>query len=267
MTAKFTNRHFEHVIEFVRLAGDSALDQWKSFDIVKVKDIGGDLATNLDQDIEKAFHKLCLKTFPGCGFKGEEFPHLNIESSNGYTWHIDPIDGTKNFAHEVPLWSVTVSLVKDGRQPIFGVIYNPVSKQLYAATEGHGAYLNGQRLAYNAFEDSAKIQLAIDFFIRQENPARKIKQDALLAELFHSFYRVRSVGSGSLSLAWLAQGHFGGYFSWGLTEDKFTDIAAGLIIAEEAGATVRLESLDGASSVLAVGSTPICDMLLTLADV
>ncbi|MFF4391971.1 MULTISPECIES: inositol monophosphatase family protein [unclassified Streptomyces] len=265
MMLEFADHLFEQIIDFVKSAGDSAFEQWRSFDVVEIKDIGGDLATNLDREIERAFHGLCREVFPGCGFRGEELPDLRTESSNGYTWNIDPIDGTKNFANEVPIWSVTVSLEKNGT-PIFGVIYNPVSRQLYTAMAGRGAYLNGRRLSFNAPADPARMQLAIDFFMRQEDPAKKARQDDLLAELFHSFYRVRSIGSGSLSLGWLAQGHFGGYLSWGLTENKFIDIAAGLVIAQEAGATVRIESLDGSSSVLVVGSEPTCDMLLALAN-
>ncbi|MER7756677.1 inositol monophosphatase family protein [Kitasatospora sp. NPDC097643] len=264
MTPEFADHHFEQVIDFVKSAGDSAFDRWRSFDVVEIKDIGGDLATNLDREIERAFHGLCREVFPGCGFKGEELPELSTESRNGYTWNIDPIDGTKNFASEVPLWSVTVSLEKDG-EPVFGVIYNPVSRQLYTAAEGRGAHLNGRRLSYHAPTDPARMQLAIDFFMRQEDPAKKSRQDDLLAELFHSFYRVRSIGSGSLSLAWLAQGHFGAYLSWGLTENKFIDIAAGLVIAREAGAVIGIESLDSGSSVLVVGSERTCDLLLELA--
>ncbi|MEV0533752.1 inositol monophosphatase [Kitasatospora sp. NPDC050463] len=264
MMLEFADHQFERVIDFVKSAGDSALDRWRSFDVVEIKDLGGDLATNVDHEIERAFHGLCREVFPGCGFRGEELPDLSTGSSNGYTWNIDPIDGTKNFASEVPIWSVTVSLERNGT-PIFGVIYNPVSRQLYTATEGRGAFLNGRRLSYHAPADPARMQLAIDFFMRQDDPAKKARQDELLAELFHSFYRVRSIGSGSLSLAWLAQGHFGGYLSWGLTEDKFIDIAAGLVIAKEAGAVIGMESLDSGSSVLVVGSARTCDTLLALA--
>ena len=90
------------------------------------------------------------------------------------------------------------------------------------------------------------------------------KQNVLLSQIYDSFYRVRSIGSGSLSLAWLSQGHFGAYFSWGLTEDKYSDIAAGLLIAEEAGAVVRIIKIHNEKSAVAVGSVQTTDFLLSL---
>lgn len=74
MMLEFADHHFEQVIDFVKSAGDSALDRWRSFDVVEVKDIGGDLATNLDREIERAFHGLCRDLFPGCGFRGRSCP-------------------------------------------------------------------------------------------------------------------------------------------------------------------------------------------------
>lgn len=263
MSKELASIDFKPVIEFVKHEGDLAMRNWKSFSVAEYKDEGRDLSTNLDQEIEKRFYYLCKKHFPGFGFKGEEYPHLYNQGSSEYIWHIDPIDGTKNFAAEVPLWSVTVSLVKND-EPVFGLIYNPTTQQFYSATKGLGAYLNHKRLSVRLMSNSRSQQLAIDFFMPQKNDFDRDIQNTLLAKLYDSFYRVRSIGSGSLSLAWLAQGHFDAYFSWGLTTDKFSDIAAGLIIAKEAGATVEIAKLKNDKAMVAVGDVNIVNKLIDL---
>ncbi len=260
----FEKIDFTKVEQFVKSAGDDALEHWKDFNIIKYKDRGRDLSTNIDLRIEGQFHKFCKTNFPKFGFKGEEFPELTSEGQGHYIWQIDPIDGTKNFAKGIPLWSVTASLMRND-SPVFGIIYNPVTKQMYIAKAGGGAYLNGQPVIIPTdAQDTEYLQLAIDFFMPQPTEQERSKQNALLAQLFNSFYRVRALGVGSLSLAWLTQGHFGAYFSWGLTQDKYTDIAAGLIIAQEAGATVRTEDIGNKKRAVAVGSKEVVNFLISL---
>lgn len=257
------NDKFQRVVDFVTAAGDDALRRWADSKVVALKDGGRDVATDLDQKIEREFYDLCGEYFAEHGFKGEEFPELVRDGVSGYTWHIDPIDGTKYFASEIPLWSVTVSLVKD-IEPLFGVIYNPVSKQLYWAEKGKGAYLNGKRLAIRADTEPKAMQLAVDFFMHQDSADKKLQQDALLSKLFDKFYRVRSLGTGSLSLAWLAQGHFGAYLSWGQTINKFSDIAAGIVIAEQAGATIHIKRLGDGTMAVIVGGKKTANYLLAM---
>lgn len=264
MNSPAISSKYHKVIEFVRAAGDEALASIADAAVVKTKDAGRDVTTNLDQKIEKEFYELCKAEFPEDGFVGEEFSDLVIAGVSGYTWQIDPIDGTKFYAKGIPLWTVSVALTKGG-ESVFGIIYNPTSKHMYVAEEGKGSYLNDQRLTMAQDLQIDSTQLAIDFFIPQNDAAKKAEQDRLLAVLFNDFYRVRGIGLGSLSLAWVAHGLFSAYLGWGLTPDKFVDVAAGLIIAQEAGAKSIMVPLPYKDEVASIVAAPqIADYLAEL---
>ncbi|MCA9386138.1 hypothetical protein KC717_05820, partial [Candidatus Dojkabacteria bacterium] len=148
---------------------------------------------------------------------------------------MDPIDRTKFFAAGIPSWVVTIALTK-GEEGKLGFIYNPNSQQLYSAIQGEGAYLNNERIELNKELDPAKLQVAIDTFQKFDDEDFYQEILTLNNKLVDTFYRVRALGTGALSLAWLSQGFFGAYVDYARKTSKQIDVVGGLLIASEAGA-------------------------------
>jgi len=248
----------DEVSGFIKLHGDRVYEHWDEVTVAEEKD-AVDISTNFDVEIEKLFAEFVSVHFPEHGFKGEELSELNREGE--YVWHIDPIDGTKYFIKGVPLWGLTLALVK-GDEPVLGVIYNPVAKQLYTAYQGGGAFMNEKKLEINPETDPAKVQLVWDLTTwKYEWEKYKDKLTGASAQLMSTFYRVRALGNGAYSLAWLAQGLFGAYADPYRHKDKFVDIAAGVLIAKEAGAAVYRNPLGNDLEQLIIAKSELIDVI------
>jgi myo-inositol-1(or 4)-monophosphatase len=175
--------------------------------------------TEADKSVEDFLRSELAKCFPGIEVLGEE-----VESGveKDIAWVVDPIDGTANFVAGVPIWAVSVGLVKSG-VPTMGAVYYPAFEELYIAQEGKGAWLNDRRI-----------------FARQDS---QIRHDDLLGLSTLSIKRmkvnlpckVRSLGTAVACFTFVAKGSFIGGV---LTDNRVWDIAAGWIIAKEAGADV-----------------------------
>lgn len=241
------NKICQKTSKFILKEGNLILKKQKNLSLKFHKD-GIDLSTNFDTDLEKKFSDFVKINFKDHGFFGEEIPALNRHGE--YTWYFDPIDGTKYFAKEIPLWSISAALVETKTQkPILGIIYNPVSKQIYTAIKNKGAFLNNKRLGISKNKNSSELQIAIDLSLDLKN-----KSNLWLSGLIKKFYKVRMIGNGSLALAWLAQDMFGAYLD-PRRISKEVDIAAGLLIAEEAGASIFIKNLDKKRRQIIVGQS------------
>ncbi|KXK26445.1 MAG: Inositol-1-monophosphatase [candidate division WS6 bacterium OLB20] len=235
--------------DFLVKEGDRVNKNWTSMTITDLKDGGADVSTNFDREIEKNFYDFISKHFPDDGFIGEEFPELQKDGED--IWMIDPIDGTKFFAAGIPLWSTTVSRIKKGQSLAdIGVVYNPVSEQLYIASEGNGTTLNGVPVFLKEETDITKLQVSIDVSATSVGESDFTDEVHRMIDILErNFYRARMLGSGALSLAWLAQGFFGAFVDPVREEKKLVDIAGGLLIAKEAGAEIRHHQFSDNSSV------------------
>lgn len=237
----------EFAQNWARTSGDDAKEHWGSASIAETHHGGADISTDVDKKLELKFYNSVQESYPEFGFKGEEFPELN--RSGDYTWLIDPIDGSKYYALGIPLWCTTMALVDSTGKPVVGVVYNPVSSQMYTAIVGQGAFLNGTRLAISdskfAGLSLAKRQLVWDTVINFEiDSAETIEHLTEINKRFQkNVYRLRFLGSGPLSLCWLAQGFFAAFVDIYRDPAKYVDIAAGVLIAEEAGAVVERREL------------------------
>lgn len=146
------------------------------------------------------------------------------------TWIIDPIDGTTNFVHGIPIIGISIGLAVN-KKVVIGFVYNPVTNEFFSAAKGKGAFLNGKRIHSSKNEDlneaiiSNETSLARIPFLRDRTMARLLKA----VEVAQG---VRCIGSAAISLCYVATGGFDGYFTDGL---KCWDVAAGQIIIEEAG--------------------------------
>jgi myo-inositol-1(or 4)-monophosphatase len=210
----------------VREAGQIALDRYRRRDSLTIERKGRqDFVSEADKACEEFVAGALLKAFPGDAFLGEEGGAQN--TGGAATWIIDPIDGTSNFIAGIPIWCVSLGLVIGGKS-VLGIIYNPVTEELYAAQAGEGAFLNGQRIRASAARKLDEARLGLGFSYR-----RPVKEhvDAVTACLEASCEYTR-FGSGALGMAFAADGRLDGYYE---AHINAWDVAAGLVLVTEAG--------------------------------
>ncbi len=188
------------------------------------------LATEMDTRSERAIVETLRAAFPGHGIIAEEETSMRNES--GYLWIIDPLDGTTNYAHGYPCFSVSIALEHNG-EIITGVVYDPMRDELFAARKGMGATLNGRKIRVTGVDTLIKSLLATGFPYD-----RKISEKNNL-DYFHDLLmasqEVRRDGSAALDLCYVASGRFDGFWELKL---KPWDVAAGSLIVTEAGGAV-----------------------------
>jgi myo-inositol-1(or 4)-monophosphatase len=188
-----------------------------------------DLVTQADKRSEDAIVTRLTKYFPEHSIAAEE--GTGHESGSEFRWHVDPLDGTTNFAHGYPCFSVSIALAQRGAL-LAGVVYNPFYDELFAAARGGGATLNGKRIFVSRVDALATSLLCTGFPVhkRLANPNIHYYWDFTLRS-----HGVRRDGSAALDLASVAAGRFDGFWEFGL---KPWDTAAGVLLIEEAGGKV-----------------------------
>jgi myo-inositol-1(or 4)-monophosphatase len=192
-----------------------------------------DIVTQADRKSEEAIVTRLRSHFPKHAIVAEE--GSGFESDSRYRWHVDPLDGTTNFAHGYPCFAVSIGLEEDG-ELIAGVIYQPVTGELFTAAKGEGAYLNRKQIHVSKIERLATSLLATGFpsVKRARNPNIHYYWDFTLRS-----HGVRRDGSAALDLASVACGRFDGFWEFGLHS---WDTAAGTLLVREAGGLVTVFS-------------------------
>lgn len=194
-----------------------------------------DLVTEADVACQEAIVDIIHSAFPKDGFLAEEEMELP-ENTSGRRWVVDPIDGTKNFAHGFQYYCTSIALKVDG-QSIVGVVYDPTRDELFSAVRGQGAYLNGEQISVSdatALKDSLIIARLTDW-----NDSEVLQQEtAFLHELLQNPAAFRRPGAAALDLCQVAAGRAEGHALVTINE---WDIAAGSLIVEEAGGQVRVQ--------------------------
>lgn len=188
------------------------------------------LVTEMDMRSERAVVEMLLASFPGHGIIAEE--ETRILSNSGSTWIIDPLDGTTNYAHGYPCFSVSIALEQDG-EIVLGVVYDPMRDELFTARKGEGAYLNGRPIRVSGIDTLIKSLLATGFPY-DRNLSEKNNLDHF-HDLLMASQEVRRDGSAALDLCSVAAGRFDGFWELKL---KPWDVAAGSLIVREAGGRV-----------------------------
>ena len=190
-----------------------------------------DFVTIADKKAEEVLVAGLTKARPRFGFLLEEGGKIEgADTSN--RWIIDPLDGTTNFLHGIPHFSISIALERDG-EPVAGVIYEPITDQMFWAEKGQGAYLNGRRIRV-----SARRRLEESLFATGIPFAGKQDHDRFLSQLkavMAVSAGVRRFGSAALDLAYVAAGRYEGFWEFGLHP---WDIAAGIVLVREAGGFV-----------------------------
>jgi myo-inositol-1(or 4)-monophosphatase len=188
-----------------------------------------DLVTQADRHSEQAIVARLSKFFPGHTIAAEEGTG-HVRSSE-FRWHVDPLDGTTNFAHKYPCFAVSIALAQNDTL-LAGVVYNPISDELFAAVRGQGATLNGKKISVSKVETLSTSLLCTGFPVhkRLSNPNIHYYYDFTLRS-----HGVRRDGSAALDLACVAAGRFDGFWEFGL---KAWDTAAGVLLVQEAGGAI-----------------------------
>ncbi len=189
----------------------------------------GNLLTNADIEVENFYAERLEAEFPGYGLLGEESGRRG--GAGPYTWIVDPLDGTRNYALKIPYYASTIALAHDG-EIILGLTYNPVSNELFWAERGSGAYLNDHRIHISRRTRLADCTVATDLGYSDVLAGHAL---GLLSTLWPGIEAVRVMGSAALGIAYAACGRTDIYFHHHLSP---WDIAAGILIAREAGGVV-----------------------------
>lgn len=187
------------------------------------------LVTYVDKESERMFVEGLQALMPQAGFVAEEGTGARRER---YNWIIDPLDGTTNFVHGVPVWCTSIALA-DGTQPVLGVIHDPVSGETFTAALGCGAHLNGTSIRVSGVSQLSQSLLATGF--PYDDFGREEPYLALFRELMRGTRGLRRLGSAALDMAWTAAGRFDAFYEYGLNP---WDVAAGTILVREAGGQV-----------------------------
>ena len=191
-----------------------------------------DFVSNADRRAEEIVFEELRKARPTYAFLGEEGGEV-AGTDGQHRWICDPLDGTTNFLHGIPLFAVAVALERAG-EIVASVIYNPVMDELYTAEKGNGAWLNDRkrlRVAGRRHLADAVIVTGIN----SQGRALDVLQLKQLAQVTPAAAGIRRTGSASTDLAWLATGRFDGYWEAGL---KPWDVAPGMLLLREAGGTM-----------------------------
>lgn len=232
-------------VRAARSAGDIMLRASKRLDLVKkVEKQHNDFVTNIDHLAEQEIIQHIRHLYPYHGILAEEGGR--IKGDDDYVWIIDPIDGTTNFIHGFPHFSVSIAVQYKGRLE-HGVIYDPVKDELFTATRGSGAFLNDHRIRVSQQLHLAGSLIGTGFPFR--HPELLDTYLKMFKKVSLEVAGIRRAGSAALDLAYVAAGRLDGFWEFKLSP---WDIAAGAILIREAGGLIS--DFDGAEAFLETGN-------------
>lgn len=228
MTPATTKTYLEAAIETALEAGKILREEFSRPPDISYKG-EVDLVTQADKRSEQAIVDRLSKYFPSHAIAAEE--GLGNDRDAEFRWHVDPLDGTTNFAHGYPCFCVSIALAQRD-ELLAAVVYNPIYDELYSAARGEGATLNGRKITVSKIPSLATSLLCTGFPVhkRQASPNIHYYYDFTLRS-----HGVRRDGSAALDLACVAAGRFDGFWEFGL---KRWDTAAGVLLVQEAGGKV-----------------------------
>ena len=197
---------------------------------IEYKTNEANLVTEVDKASEKHIKEFIQKKYPSHSILAEESGESKKDSE--YLWVIDPIDGTTNFAHGLPIFSVSIGLQKNDRT-IAGVVYDVMQDITYTAEEGSGAYADSQRISVSKSDKLSRSVVVTGFpYNISDNPENALEK---LTALIKTARGIRRLGSAAIDLCYVAKGVFDGF--WEVYLNPW-DICAGKLIVEEAGGLV-----------------------------
>jgi len=235
----------KQVSDICKEAGNYIRQEFQTFSNQSIEEKGlHDLVSYVDKEAERLLVERLQKLIPESGFITEE--DTSRETSATYNWIIDPLDGTTNFIHKVPTFSVSVALIK-GDDLLIGVVYEINRDECFTAYKEGGAYLNGERIRVSNSVQLSQTLLATGFPFRLFDNLDNYLM--VLKSLMQQTRGIRRIGSAAVDLAYTASGRFDCFFEYNLNN---YDIAAGVLIVKEAGG--KLYDFNGEQGMLSKGS-------------
>ncbi|MDH4072716.1 MAG: inositol monophosphatase [Gammaproteobacteria bacterium] len=227
-----------------RRGGDSLIRNLNQLDKLNVQAKGrNDFVSDADYAAEQAVISVIHKHYPDHAIQAEE---SGVSGESDYVWIIDPLDGTTNYLHGFPVFCVSVALAHKGRVE-HGVVYDPLRQEMFTASRGQGAQLEGRKIRVSGLIDLDRALIGTGFPYRTSNEAFEPYMKMLVSALHHTA-GVRRPGAAALDLCYVAAGRLDGYWETGLMP---WDMAAGALILREAGGIVS--ALDGSENFLETG--------------
>ena len=215
-------------VEAARRAGDVIKGRFLTEKEVRFKG-RADIVTDVDLAAERVIMDLVQFEYPQFSILSEE--SNPIETGSPFTWVIDPIDGTRNFAEGIPHFCVVVALAR-GSEMVVGVTYDPIKEEIFTAELGKGAHLNGEPISVSPREEIPNCLLGFDLGYVDDKAATALD---MIRSLWPGFQTMRLMGSSALGMAYAAAGRVDLYFHHSLSP---WDSASGLLLAREAGGNV-----------------------------
>ncbi len=234
-------RALQVALDAARTAGRIIVKRRAQIREIKVKG-ERDIVTDADLAANAAIRSIIERAFPDHAILSEEDP--GPEPGSEYLWIVDPLDGTTNYARGYPVFSVSIGLAQRGR-PIVGVVYDPLRDECYYAARGEGAFLNGAPIQPSRV---SKLENAVIGFELAREQGLRDEGLQWFAQLISRSVTGRIGGSAALSLCYVGAGRLDAYYHFSLNA---WDVAAGMLIAREAGA--RVSHLDGRAATLRGG--------------
>ncbi len=224
-------------VRTARAAGRELLTRYGHVKTVETKSTPTDPVSEADRASEQLIVAQLLDARPDDGVLGEE--GANQAGTTGLTWIIDPLDGTVNYLYGLDNFAVSIGL-SDGEGALVGVVFDPVRDLLYTAIRGRGAFLGNRPLRVNDPVDAAAALLGTGFGYAAERRARQI---AVISRLLPAVRDIRRIGSAALDLCAVGAGHLDAFWEEGV---NIWDVAAGGLVATEAGAVMSTSGVTGA---------------------
>lgn len=233
----------QSAIEAAKLGGEVLLRKMQDASRSVDRKGAQDFVTDADRASQRAIVEFLRRRHPVHAVRAEEA--LEIESKGKHLWVIDPLDGTTNFIHGYPCFSVSVAVLRDG-QVVAGAVHDPTRAETFDAARGGGARRNGVPLQVSAVAALADALLVTGFPFREPDRLDEFLVD--FTALFREVSGIRRDGSAALNLCYIAAGRLDGFWERGLS---VWDVAAGSLLVEEAGGVVT--DLNGESTHLKTG--------------
>lgn len=222
------SRELLSAVEVAKMAGEIINSMNGKADIAE-KGQNFNLVTEADTAAEECILGALGEQFPEDTFLGEESA-TDADLTASRLWIVDPLDGTTNFAHGIPHYAVSIAFARNGVVQC-GVIYNPVSGELFSAERGNGAACNGRPISVSAASELTKAVIATGFYY-ERGPLMERTLESLRLLYKANIRGMRRMGSAALDLCYVACGRFDAYFEYRLSP---WDFAAGMLLVEEAG--------------------------------
>lgn len=247
----------DDVVDCARRAGDVAMHYFRGRHKLEMhnKLNDSDIVTNADTECEDLIKEFIRHNYPDHAILSEESGET--AGTSGYRWVIDPIDGTTNFYAGLPLWAISIGVEYDG-QTLVGAVYMPATGELFYASRGEGAYLNGRQIHVSDQTELSRSVFSTGFPVdKNVNPDNNLDN---LAVIMPRVRDIRRLGAATTDMCYVAAGFLQGYWELNLHE---WDVNAATLIVEEAGGVCTRFREDRGVSMLC-GPKPIHDQLLQL---